>query len=77
MPTKYCIPTTLWSSEYLKYLARPPAATASSSAVRDGRPVIILNRSLNTPSPASQPTVPSRYPRTMAMSFWPEFITWT
>ena len=23
MATRYCRPTTLWSSEYLKYLARP------------------------------------------------------
>ena len=53
------MPTTLWSSVYRKYRASPLAASMSSSATGTGLPSICRIRSLNTPSPASQPTVPN------------------
>ena len=59
MPIRYWIPTTLWSSEYLKYLAKPGGAASACSWRSTSRPVIRTSRSLNTPSPASQPTVAS------------------
>ena len=52
------MPTTLWSWEYLKYLASPPPAMASSSVTETGRPSIWRTRSLKTPSPISQPSTP-------------------
>src|SRR5215467_4822818 len=60
------MPTTLWSRVYLKYLARPPTGACSISG--SGLPAISRNRSLKTPSPASQPTVPNTYPRTIGQS---------
>ena len=38
MPTRYWMPTTLWSSEYRKYRARPEDASRASSAACTGRP---------------------------------------
>jgi hypothetical protein len=60
MPNRYWMPTTLWSSVYLKYLPRPgsslPRSLGSSGS---GLPIISRPRSLNTPRPASQPMVPN------------------
>src|SRR5215470_16298657 len=66
MPNRYWMPTTLWSRVYLKYFARPPAGACSTSG--SGWPAISRSRSLKTPSPASQPTVPNTYPRTTGQS---------
>ena len=69
IPTRYWMPTTLWSSEYRKYRATPPKASSSSSATGTGLPTIWRPRSLNTPSPASQPITATTYPRTSGKSF--------
>ena len=60
MPYRYWMPTTLWSSVYLKYLARPGSSAPSSlGSSGSGLPSISRPRSLNTPSPASQPITPT------------------
>ncbi len=56
MPYRYWMPTTLWSSVYLKYLPRPGSSLPSSlGSSGSGRPSISRPRSLNTPRPATQP----------------------
>ena len=60
MPYRYWMPTILWLSVNLKYLAKPGSAPSSSWCTsRSGFPDIVRARSLNTPSPASQPITAS------------------
>ena len=59
MPYRYWMPTTLWSSVYLKYFDRPTSLSPRRISASSGLPSISRPRSLNTPSPASQPMVPS------------------
>ncbi len=54
------MPTILWLSVNLKYLAKPGSPPSSSWCTsRSDFPDIVRSRSLNTPSPASQPIVAS------------------
>ena len=59
MPYRYWMPTTLWSRVYLKYFDMPVSPPPRRISASSGLPMTSRPRSLNTPSPASQPMTPN------------------